>query len=385
MRKVIIAKYGEIHLKGNNRGYFERLLVNNMKKVAEKFGAKVHKISGRYLVDEFEGENADILAEGLSKVFGLTAICVATEIKTDKSEIENFCNTLDLAEFETFKVETRRADKTFPISSTEFSSELGGVILDANTHLKVDVHSPNAVVFVDIRENGFTYVSVNEIRAVGGMPVGSAGRGLLLLSGGIDSPVAGYQMAKRGLAIDCIHFFSYPYTSELAKEKVIKLAQKLTTYSGQINLHLVSFTEVQEQIHKHCGEEYMITIMRRIMMRIAERIAKKNFLSCIITGENLGQVASQTVEGITSSNIVVETLPILRPLISQDKVEIMEIARKIDTYNTSILPYEDCCTIFLPKNPLIHPRLDKVEKEEAKLDVETLINNAINGETIMKI
>lgn len=378
MRKVILVRYGEIHLKGNNRGFFERMLLKNLKKACEPFGAQIFKIQGRYLVSDFNEFDEIELTEAISCVFGVTSLSVAFEVKTDVELIKDVCAKLDIGSAKTFKVETRRADKKFEINSTEFSAILGGVIL--KTHkVKVDVHNPDVLINVDIRENGFTYISEKNIIAVGGMPVGSAGKGLLLLSGGIDSPVAGYQMAKRGLQLDAIHFFSFPYTSELAKEKVITLAKKLTKYSGEINLHLVPFTEVQEHIHKYCRSEYMITLMRRIMMRIAERIARTNGCGTIITGESLGQVASQTMESITSTNIVVETLPIFRPLIAMDKIEIMDIARNIDTYNTSILPYEDCCTVFLPKNPIIKPKLDNVLKEEEKLNIEALITNALNN------
>ena len=376
MRKVILIRYGEIHLKGNNRGFFERLLLNNLKKAISSFGAKITKIQGRYLVFDYNEIDEIELTEAISSVFGVTSLSVAYEVQTNVDGIKGICEKLDFGSAKTFKVETRRADKKFEINSTEFSSIIGGVIL--RTHkVKVDVHNPDVLINIDIRENGFTYISEKNINAVGGMPVGSAGKGLLLLSGGIDSPVAGYQMAKRGLQLDAIHFFSFPYTSELAKEKVITLAKKLTKYAGNINLYMVPFTEVQEHIHKYCREEYMITIMRRIMMRIAEKLAKENGCGTIITGECLGQVASQTLESITSTNSVIENLPIFRPLIAMDKIEIMDIARKIDTYNTSILPYEDCCTVFLPKNPIIKPKLDNVKREEDKLNIEALINNAI--------
>ncbi len=378
MKKVILIRYGEIHLKGNNRGFFERLLLNNLKKACEPFDVNIKKIQGRYLVSDYNEFDEIELIEAISSVFGVTSLSVAFEVETNIELIKDVCANIDTGFAKTFKVETRRADKKFNINSTEFSAILGGVILKHH-RIKVDVHNPDLLINVDIRENGYTYISEKNIIAVGGMPVGSAGKGMLLLSGGIDSPVAGYQMAKRGLQLDAIHFFSFPYTSELAKEKVITLAKKLTKFTGEINLYMVPFTEIQEHIHKYCRSEYMITLMRRIMMRIAEKIATSNGCGAIITGESLGQVASQTMESITSTNKVVENLPIFRPLIAMDKIEIMEISRKIDTYNTSILPYEDCCTVFLPKNPIIKPKLDKVLIEENKLNVEALIQNAINN------
>lgn len=381
MRRVIIIRYGEIHLKGNNRGFFERLLIKNLNKACNPYNAHVKKIQGRYLVSDYQEYDEEELCEAIACVFGVTSLSIAYEIETSLQNMKDVCSNLNLYNIRTFKVETRRADKRFEISSTEISSLLGGVILKSNRGIRVDVRNPEVIVNVDIRENGFTYISEKTINAVGGMPVGSAGKGLLLLSGGIDSPVAGFQMAKRGLSIDAIHFYSYPYTSELAKEKVINLAKKLTKYTGEINLYLVPFTEVQEHIHKYCRSEYMITLMRRIMMRIAEKIATDNDCGAIITGESLGQVASQTMQSITSTNIVVEKLPIFRPLIALDKVEIMDISRKIDTYQISILPYEDCCTVFLPKNPIIKPKLENVLKEEEKLDIQHLIQGAISNIT----
>ena len=384
MNNVILVKYGEIHLKGNNRNFFERLLIKNIETAILPYNAKVRKIQGRYIVYDFNEIDTACVSEAVSNVFGVTSVSVAVEIETNIDKIKEICKNLDLGNAKTFKVETRRADKKFSINSTEFSASIGGIILSKN-RIKVDVHNPDIVVKIDIRENGYTYISSKEIKAVGGMPVGSAGKGMLLLSGGIDSPVAGYQIAKRGLSLDAIHFFSYPYTSELAKEKVITLAKKLTKYCGNINLYLVPFTEVQESIHKNCKADYMITLMRRIMMRIAERIALKNNCGAIVTGENLGQVASQTMQSLTSTNLAVKNLPIFRPLIAYDKVEIMDIARKIDTYNTSILPYEDCCTVFLPKNPIIKPKIENVVKQEEFLDIETLVNNAIEKTTKLSL
>ena len=317
------------------------------------------------------------------KVFGIYSISRAIEIETSKEGIVDFCRDIKLEG--TFKVDTNRADKKFETNSMELNCLIGEIILNNNPLAKVDVHKPEQTIYIDIRENNKTYIYYKNIMALGGMPVGSSADGLALLSGGIDSPVACYKIAKRGMRLSCLHFASYPYTSEQAKQKVVELAKIIKPYTQIRNLYVVSFTEIQEHIHKYCKEEYMITIMRRFMIRIAERLANKIGAKAIITGENLGQVASQTVESITSSNSVAEVLPIFRPLISMDKNEIIDIAKQIGTFDTSILPYEDCCTVFLPKFPLIKPNLAKVMEEESKLDVENLIANAMNNIEEIKI
>ncbi len=262
---------------------------------------------------------------------------------------------------------------------------LGEIILNENPLSKVDLYNPEIEYCVDIRLNGKAYIFSDNIKCQGGLPLGSAGKGLLLLSGGIDSPVAGYLISKRGLTIDALHFHSYPYTSEQAKDKVITLAKTLTNYVGNINIHIISFTKVQEAIHMNCASEYMITIMRRIMMRIAERICEKYKLGAIITGESLGQVASQTMQSMTVTGQVVKQLPIFRPCIAMDKEEIIKIAKDIETFETSILPYEDCCTVFLPKNPVIRPDRIKVEREENKINIEKLIEDCIANEEILHL
>jgi len=279
----------------------------------------------------------------------------------------------------TYKVSTTRADKTFEIGSMDLSREIGEIILNNNPNASVDVHNPETLINIDIRENGKTYIFYDHIKGRGGMPVSTAGNGLALLSGGIDSPVAAYKMAHRGMKIFGIHFHSFPYTSLQAKEKVVSLAKQIQPFTQMHRLFVVPFTHIQESIHTNCRAEFMITIMRRIMIRIAERVARKNNCLALITGESLGQVASQTIESITSTNIVAERLPILRPLIAMDKNEIIEISRQIKTFDISILPYEDCCTVFLPKNPVIKPKLDEVVKEEEKLELETLIKEAIDN------
>jgi len=279
----------------------------------------------------------------------------------------------------TFKVESHRGDKKYPLTSVEISKTLGGMILSQYHGLKVDVHTPDFTVRVDIREHGKALVFGDYIEAANGMPVGTAGKGLLLLSGGIDSPVAGYMMAKRGMKIDCLHFHSYPYTNMQAKEKVVDLAKILAEYTCGTHLYTISVTHIQEAIHEKCKPQLMITLLRRFMYRIAERHALKMGAQCLITGESLGQVASQTIEGMTSSNSVVETLPVLRPLVGFDKNEIIDKSVKMGAYETSILPFEDCCTVFLPDFPAIRPKLDEIQREEAKLDVEGLIAEAFSS------
>lgn len=384
MKEVILLRYGEMFLKGKNYSFFDKTLFNNIKNVVKKHDCKIEKISGRYVVSGFNDFNKDEVISSLTKIFGLVSLSVATELSNDMAEIEKFCEGIRIDK-KTFKVDVKRADKRFPLKSFEFAAKLGGIVLRNNRGLKVDVHTPEVVVSVDIRESGKTYVSYDKITCVGGMPIGTAGKSMLLLSGGIDSPVACFQMAKRGLTINAIHFHSYPYTSEQAKDKVITLAKLLTPYVGHINLHIVPFTKIQEEIHKCCDEEYMVILVRRFMMDIAERVANNSGCTSLITGESLGQVASQTVESITATNNAVKLLPVFRPLIGMDKSEIMEISKAIGTYETSILPYEDCCSVFLPDSPVTKPKLDRIARNEAKLDRETLINDAIENIEVMKI
>lgn len=380
--KVILIRYSEIHLKGNNRGFFENALINNIRHSLADKKYKLVKQSGRYVISEFEESEADSIVETVRNVFGVYSVSLADEVKSDYEEIKK--SALAIApESGTFKVVCNRADKRFPLNSMQLASSIGGDLLENNGKLSVDLHKPQHLVNIDVRENGKTFVFTNSIKGVNGMPVGTGGKGVLLLSGGIDSPVACYMMAKRGMSIRAIHFHSYPFTSLQAKEKVLTLAKILKKYTLHMTVDVVSFTEIQTAIHEKCPEEFMITIMRRFMMRIAERLAKKYGCGAIITGESLGQVASQTLESITSTNAVA-TLPVLRPLIGFDKDEIIEIAKRIDTFETSILPYEDCCTIFLPKNPVTKPRLDVVKRVESVLDIDPLVEQALeNVETIV--
>jgi len=384
MEKVIIVRYCELHLKGGNRGFFEKIFVDNMEKALKGLKHIIKKHSGRYLIEGFEEESVDEILFRLGKVFGIHTLSVANKVSSNMDEI--FAASQDVcAPCGTFKVESHRADKKFPLNSLQISAEIGGRLLDCNNNLKVDIHSPQFTIGIDVRENGTTLVFNELIKGAGGMPVGTAGKGLLLISGGIDSPVAGHMMAKRGMNIDCIHFHSYPYTNMQAREKVEELAKVLAGYTCGTNLNIVKVTHIQEEIHKKCNGDYMVTILRRFMMRIAERIAVKCGAQCLITGESLGQVASQTIEGMTTSGSVIESLPILRPLCGFDKNEIIARSREMGAYEISIRPYEDCCTVFLPKHPIIHPTVKGVEEEESKLDCESLILQALDSLEVVKI
>ena len=383
MKKVIIIRYAELFLKGKNRGFFERAFENNLNRALRGFDCELIKNSGRYLVKGFEDFEADAIIENLKKVFGLHTLSLAYETASDMQSIFEAAKLL-IRPSGTFKVESHRGDKKYPMTSVEISKELGGMLLDyTQGKLKVDVHNPSFSIRVDIREFGRALVFGEFIEGANGMPVGTAGKGLLLLSGGIDSPVAGYMMAKRGMTVDCLHFHSYPYTNMQAKEKVADLANILSQYTCGTNLYTVSVTHIQEQIHEKCKPELMITLLRRFMYRIAERHALRINALCLITGESLGQVASQTIEGVTSSNSVVEKLPVLRPLIGFDKNEIIDKSVKMGAYETSILPFEDCCTVFLPDFPAIRPKMQEILREESKLDVEGLIAEAFT--TLEKI
>lgn len=385
MKHVIIVRYAEIFLKGKNRGYFERVFVMNMEKALRGIRHEIRRASGRYLVEGFDEEQTEEVVSRLRKVFGTHSLSVAYVVPSEREEIVAAAKLVCRPQG-TFKVETHRADKTYPMNSMEFSAWLGGELLEAYPHLRVDVHAPQFTVYADIRENGVTMLFSEFLTGAGGMPVGTAGEGLLLISGGIDSPVAGHMIAKRGMKLSCLHFHSYPYTNPQALEKVKDLVRELTPYNGgDTKMYVVKVTHIQESIHKHCAEEYMVTLLRRFMMRIAERVALREGYQCLITGESLGQVASQTIEGMTSSNAVIESLPVLRPLCGFDKNEIIERSRAIGTYDTSILPYEDCCTVFLPKFPVTKPKMQDVLAEEGKLDVEGLIAEAMESMEILEL
>ncbi len=382
MEKVIIVRYCEIHLKGKNRGYFEKIFMMNLEKALVGIRHEIRKPSGRYIVENFDQTRTEEILEKLSRVFGTHTLSSAYKVP---AELEMIYDTVKkiAPESGSFKVITNRANKSFPLNSMLLNAEIGGRLLQDFPNLSVDVHAPQHEICIDIRENGDALIFSGHIKGAGGMPVGTSGKGVLLLSGGIDSPVAGYMIAKRGMVLEALHFHSYPYTNMQAREKVEELARILSGYTGGMTLHVVSVTHIQEAIHKHCPAEMMITLLRRFMMRIAERLAEQVGGQCIITGESLGQVASQTIEGMTSSGSVVENLPILRPLVGFDKTEIIERAREIGTFETSIQPYEDCCTVFLPKHPLIRPKMEDVLRAEQKLDVEALLEEAmLSSETV---
>ncbi|NGQ97299.1 tRNA 4-thiouridine(8) synthase ThiI [Brevibacillus sp. SYP-B805] len=382
----ILIRYGELALKGKNRDAFESALMRNVRLVLRDYPhIRISRVYGRMYV-ELNGADADSVLAALQRVFGISS--VSPVVRTAQSEEAIKEAALQLVRAiqptpRTFRVETRRADKRFPVTSMDISRRVGTHILRNIGGIKVDLHQPDIVVQIEIRAEG-TFLSCLTLPGPGGLPVGSAGKVLLLLSGGIDSPVAGWMMMKRGVTLEAIHFHSYPFTSERSLEKVRDLAHKLTRWGGKIRLHVVPFTEIQTAIRDNCPEEYLITIMRRFMMRIAERVAAKTKALALATGESLGQVASQTLESMNTINSVVN-IPILRPLIGMDKTEITEIARKIDTFDLSILPYEDCCTIFTPKNPVTRPKAEIAAHYEEKLDVESLVADAVQRTVVEPI
>ncbi|MBQ7977317.1 MAG: tRNA 4-thiouridine(8) synthase ThiI [Clostridia bacterium] len=380
---VMLIRYGELFLKGHNRKFFESTLQKNMANALKNYSCNLRKISGRYELSDYDLMHEKAIIGKLTKIFGLHTLSIAKKIETEYELIKQECAKINLNK-KSFRVTTNRASKIFPIKSMQLSAELGGIILEANPDSKVDLHTPEIEVRVDIRENGYTYISTDLIPCAGGMPLGTAGKGMLLLSGGIDSPVAGYYLARRGLVIEAIHFHSYPYTSELARQKVINLAQKMGDYLGKIKMHIVSVTHIQEEINRKCDRDFMITLLRRMMMRISQEIALKNGAGALITGESLGQVASQTLQSINATNAVVN-IPVFRPLIGFDKQDIMDVAKRIGTYEISIQPYEDCCTVFLPKNPVTKPKMEKVLKEEEKLNIEELLQKSLDSEEIIEI
>ena len=374
----ILVRYSEIHLKGKNRGYFEKVLKTNINAKLKRFGTSLDYTSGRYIVRGFNESDLFEIQDLLTKTAGIYSISPAVEIDAAEDKIVKTALELMAGKTGTFRVSTTRADKTFPVQSMEFSRVLGEKILSKNKGLSVDLFAADTNLCVDIRPNQKAYVYTEEIKGINGMPVSSSGKGMLLLSGGIDSPVAGYMMCKRGLKLSCIHFESFPYTSPQAKEKAVELARVLANYNGNTSVYFANIAHIQEAIHENCHPDYMITLVRRFMLRIAERIAQKNYCQCIVTGESLAQVASQTVESMTVIGEAMQTnLPLLKPLVGFDKQETVDIARRIGSYDISIRPHDDCCTVFLPDSPVIKPKLEKVLKEESKLDVESLINNCL--------
>lgn len=384
MSEIVLAKYGEIALKGLNKNTFEDVLVRNIRRRISKFGKFEYKRaqSTLYISPKNEDCDMDAVMEALKKVFGIAKLCRAKGFDKDfdvicTQGIDYVSEALENAS--TFKVASKRADKKFPMKSPEICRELGGVILERFPHLEVDVNNPDVIVTVEIREEQ-AFVHATNIDGAGGIPVGSSGKAMLLLSGGIDSPVAGYMMAKRGVSISAIHFESPPYTSERARMKVEKLASIMAGYCGRINFYCVPFTEIQEQIKNNCDEEYFTIIMRRLMMEIAQRICEKQDIPSLVTGESIGQVASQTMYAMVCTDNACR-MPVFRPVIGMDKREIVEISRKIDTFETSIEPYEDCCTVFTPKHPRTKPVLEEVIKAQNKFDFEELIAKAVEETT----
>ena len=384
MEKVILLRFGEIYLKGKNRFSFEKQLLDNIKYALKGLPCALSRLHGRYLIEGLSEENISEAENRVKKVFGLISYSVALKLPTDLELLKKECLAF-LPEKGTFRFTVNRADKKFPLNSQQIAMALGGAALSYKPSLTVDLFHPDKEIFADVREEGYTFLFADRVPCVGGMPVGSSGKGIVLLSGGIDSPVASYRMAKRGLKMCGVHFHSFPYTSPMAKQKVVDLARILSGYQGGFELYVVSFTEIQRQIHENCPEEYMITIMRRIMMRIAERLAKEHGCGSITTGESLAQVASQTQESILVTNETVESLPVFRPLIGMDKEEIIRTAREIGTFEKSIEPYEDCCTVFLPKYPVIKPKPELIREAESKIDYESLIADALREIEVIKL
>lgn len=387
MKKIILVRYGEIILKGLNRPVFEDKLIGNIKSAILKAGdAKVLKSQGRiYIEPQGEDYDFDYALEKITRIFGVVSVSPVLKIETDYEQIKTTAlkvasDLISQHGYKTFKLETKRGNKRFPMQSPEISADVGGYILENIPGLTVDVKNPDFIIYLEVRESSYVYSEI--IKAYGGMPIGSNGKALLLLSGGIDSPVAGWMMGKRGVEIEAIHFYSYPYTSERAKQKVIDLAQILSQYCGKLRLHIVPFTEIQLAINDKCPEEQLTIIMRRIMMRIAEIIARKTNSMALITGESMGQVASQTMQSLYCTDSAVN-MPVFRPLIGMDKVEVVDIARKIDTFETSILPYEDCCTVFVAKHPQTKPKLEKIMESEKAVDFEPLIDKAVEGTEVI--
>lgn len=382
MKEIVLVKYGEMVLKGLNKRSFEDMLTKNIKRRLKNLGRFqiTSAQSTTYITPLDDDIDLSEVIDRVGKIFGIAALCRACVCEKDFSDIT--AKSIDylgdiLSNAKTFKVNAKRADKAFPMKSPEICAELGGILLEKFPNLTVDVKNPEVTVTVEIRDTN-AYIHAENMKGAGGLPVGSSGKAMLLLSGGIDSPVAAYMMAKRGVRITAIHYVSPPYTSERAQLKVEQLCEKLTDYCGGIAFYCVPFTEIQEAIKDNCPEEYFTVIMRRLMMEIAQRIAEKDNCLALITGESVGQVASQTMSAIACTDAVCR-IPVFRPLVGMDKTEIIEIARKIDTFETSVLPYEDCCTVFTPRHPKVRPSLSDVEKAQGKFDFEPLIVKAVEG------
>ena len=388
-QSIFIVRCGEVALKGMNKPYFERMLVERIKKNVKQFaGVDVRRHEGLIYVRADKSIDREQLLKQIGKVSGVASISPAVEAPSNLDAIgeEAVKYMLDLIEtkgIKTFKVEAKRADKNFPVKSPEIGRIIGAKVLIGCKVLKVDVHNPDVHLFVDVRHDK-SYIYQQKIAGFGGLPLGTNGKGMVLLSGGIDSPVAAWMMAKRGMLIEAVHFHSYPYTSQRAQEKVEDLARIVASYCGNFKMHVINLLPIQEQIVQNCPEEETTILVRRFMMRIAEKIAEKNGGMMLITGENLGQVASQTAEALVVTDACVK-MPVMRPLIAMDKVDIMDKAEEIGTFETSIQPYEDCCTVFLPKHPSTKPKLDRIIESESKLDVDQLVEAAVASEEIVQI
>ena len=388
MERVILVRYAEIHLKGLNRPFFEKLLVDRIKQALNPVRANVVREQGRIFVYDIPEQLIPDCTDRLCRVFGIHSISIARCVEKNweaikEAAIEEVTPHAAQTSSLTFKCFARRSDKRFPMTSEEICRELGHEILESFPNLSVDVHHPVLPVTVEIRQNN-AFVYSGETLGAGGMPVGSNGKAMLLISGGIDSPVAGYMIAKRGVMLDAVHFYSYPYTSERARDKVIELTKLVSRYAGRINLYLVPFTDIQLTIYDKCPSTETTVLMRRLMMKIAERIAKDTGSLALITGESIGQVASQTIESLCVTDDAV-SMPVFRPLIGFDKEEIVDKAQKIGTFETSILPYEDCCTVFVPKHPVTKPKVDRLRESEALVDFEPMIEKAISETERMSI
>ncbi len=377
MERVILIKYGELTTKKGNRNFFVQLLYKCIQNKLANYNVKIFKDLSRMYI-EFNDKDLDEILKRVNNIFGIHEYLVAYKINTDVETIkEKVLEIVKEEKFNTFKVETKRSYKEFPINSQDFSRQLGGLILKNINNIKVDVHNPELLVNVEIRKE-YTYIYTNYYYGLGGYPNNTLGKGMLMLSGGIDSPVAAYLAMKRGVHVEALYFEAIPHTSINARNKVIELCKKLSVYTSSIKLHIVPFTEIQEAIYKTADEDYVITIMRRMMYRITERMAKRRRCLAIINGESIGQVASQTLTSMRVINSVTN-YPVIRPVACLDKLEIMEIARKIDTYDISILPYEDCCTVFVPKHPVINPKMELCEDMETRFDYQELINKALKN------
>lgn len=390
-QNIFIVRCGEVALKGMNKPYFERMLVERIGKrlkAAGLSGIDVRRHEGLIFARAPKELDKDAIVKEISKVFGVASISPAVECESDMDRIgekavEYMMELIEKRGVKTFKVEAKRADKTFPVKSPDIARRIGASVLKGCKVLKVDVHNPDVYLFVDVRREE-TFIYQQKIAGFGGLPLGTNGKGLVLLSGGIDSPVAAWLMAKRGMLIEAVHFHSYPYTSPRAQEKVEELAKIVASYCGRFKMHVINILPIQEQIVQNCPEAETTILVRRFMMRIAEKIAEKNGCMMLITGENLGQVASQTAESLVVTDASV-SMPVMRPLIAMDKVDIMEKAEEIGTFETSIQPYEDCCTVFLPPHPVTKPRLSRIEESESRLDVEGLVKAAVESEEIVDI